>query len=238
MTTTVLFDVGSTLLHPSPPIAETFARVASERGHDLTVQDVEPHIPAMDAFYEREYLRDGDFWCSHEGSVAIWLEQYRFLSYALGLEKDAEGLAEGVQAAYRRADHWSLYSDVLPCLRALKEQGASLGVVSNWNADLAFLLRDLRLLPYFDVVVSSAEAGCRKPDPVIFELALKRLGSTADGAVHVGDRPDADGDGSSAAGIRSLIIDRYETQGGCGYRRVRRLTEVVDVLEEHANMRG
>lgn len=238
MTTTVLFDVGSTLLHPSPSIAETFARVAVGRGHSITVQDVEPHIPGMDAFYEREYLRDGDFWCTHEGSVEIWLEQYRFLSQSLGLEEDAESLAEGVQDAYRCADHWGLYSDVLPCLKALKEWGASLGIVSNWNADLAFLLHDLRLLPYFDVVISSAEVGYRKPDPIIFELALERLGSTPDGTVHVGDRPDADGDGSSAAGIHSLIIDRHETQGGCGYRRMRKLTEIVDVLEDHATMSG
>ena len=73
MTEAVFFDVGSTLIRPCPSVAETFARVAAERGHDLTVRDVEPHMPAMDAYYEAEYLRDGDFWCSHEGSVAIWL---------------------------------------------------------------------------------------------------------------------------------------------------------------------
>lgn len=74
MTEAVFFDVGSTLIRPCPSVAETFARVAAERGHDLTVRDVEPHMPAMDAYYEAEYLRDGDFWCSHEGSTAIWLD--------------------------------------------------------------------------------------------------------------------------------------------------------------------
>ena len=41
-------------------------------------------MPALDAYYEAEYLRDGDFWCSHEGSVAIWLEQYRYLCHLIG----------------------------------------------------------------------------------------------------------------------------------------------------------
>ena len=32
------------------------------------------------------YLRDGDFWCSHEGSTAIWLDQYRYVCHLAGIE--------------------------------------------------------------------------------------------------------------------------------------------------------
>ena len=154
MTEAVFFDVGSTLIRPCPSVAETFARVAAERGHDLTVRDVEPHMPAMDAYYEAEYLRDGDFWCSHEGSTAIWLDQYRYVCHLAGIGHDAEGVAQTVHEAYRRAECWETYADVTACLRALKERGYALGVVSNWDAGLEGLLRDLRLLPYFDTVVS------------------------------------------------------------------------------------
>ena len=100
MTEAVFFDVGSTLIRPCPSVAETFARVAAERGHDLTVRDVEPHMPAMDAYYEAEYLRDGDFWCSHEGSTAIWLDQYRYVCHLAGIGHDAEGVdgARGLSA--------------------------------------------------------------------------------------------------------------------------------------------
>ena len=171
MTEAVFFDVGSTLIRPCPSVAETFARVAAERGHDLTVRDVEPHMPAMDAYYEAEYLRDGDFWCSHEGSTAIWLDQYRYVCHLAGIGHDAEGVAQTVHEAYRRAECWETYADVTACLRALKERGYALGVVSNWDAGLEGLLRDLRLLPYFDTVVSSAVVGYRKPNPVIFNLA-------------------------------------------------------------------
>ena len=226
----VFFDVGSTLLYPSPSVAETFARVAQERGHGLTVRDVEPHMPAMDAYYEAEYLRDGDFWCSHEGSVAIWLDQYRYVCHLTGIAHDAEGMAACVHEAYRTGDQWALYPDVAACLRALKERGLALGVVSNWDAGLEGLLRDLRLLPYFDTVVSSAVVGYRKPDPVIFDLACEQLGVEAKRVVHVGDRPDADGDGAAAAGIRPVIIDRHDAEAGCGYTRVAALTDLVDLL--------
>lgn len=230
MTEAVFFDVGSTLIRPCPSVAETLARVAAERGHGVSVRDIEPHMPAMDAYYEAEYLRDGDFWCSHEGSTAIWLDQYRYVCHLAGIGHDAEGVAQSVHACYRRADHWELYPDVVDALRGLKERGHALCVVSNWDAGLEGLLRDLRLLPYFDAVVSSAAVGYRKPDPVIFDLACELMGVRAEACVHVGDRPDADGDGASAAGVRPVIVDRHDAEAGCGYERVGALTDLLELL--------
>ncbi len=226
----VLFDVGSTLIDPSPSVAETFARVAAERGHTLSLCEIEPHMPAVHGLYEAEYLRDGDFWCSHEGSTAIWLDQYRFLCHLTGIAHDAEDMASAVHGCYRRADHWMIYDDVSESLRALKEHGLQLGVVSNWDSGLESLLRDLRLLPYFDVVVSSADVGYRKPDPVIFQLALEQLGVEASEALHVGDRPDADGEGALAAGVKPLIIDRCGAESDCGFDLVSSLAEILPAV--------
>ena len=136
MVEAIFFDVGSTLIRPCPSVAETMARAAAERGHALTVRDFELHMPAMDAYYEAEYLRDGDFWCSHEGSTAIWLDQYRYVCHLAGIGHDAEGMAAAVNGAYRHAASWEVYADVAGCLRALKERGLALGVVSNWDAEL------------------------------------------------------------------------------------------------------
>ena len=44
MTEAVFFDVGSTLIRPCPSVAETFARVAAERGHDVTVWEKSKQI--------------------------------------------------------------------------------------------------------------------------------------------------------------------------------------------------
>lgn len=226
----VLFDVGNTLIFPCPSVAETLARVATERGHDVRVEDIRAHMPAMNAYYEAEYLRDGDFWCSHEGSTAIWLDQYRYVCHLAGLEHDAEGIAQAVHACYRRADHWSVYSDVATCLTSLKKAGCRLGVVSNWDAGLEGLLRELGLLPYFDFVISSAVVGYRKPDPVIFELACEQACVNPTAAVHVGDLPSADGDGACAAGIRPIIIDRYGVEVECDYECVSSLSDVAGLL--------
>lgn len=226
----VFFDVGGTLLRADPPVAEVFAQVASELGHEVTVRDVEPHMADFEAYYEREYLRDGDFWCSHERAVQIWLDMYTLLCHACGFGEDAPRVSQAVYDAYLDAARWSLYDDVETCLKGLKRRGFRLAVISNWDASLQNLLRGLSLLPYFDLVISSAEVGCRKPSAAIFDIALERMGVPAAQAVHVGDLPEADGDGACGAGIRPVIIDRAGALESCAYERVGRLTDLVSLL--------
>ena len=76
----VFFDVGGTLLHADPSVPEVFTLVARRRGNDITVRDVEPCMVDVDAFYNEEYARDGDFWCVHERAVQIWLDMYTMMS--------------------------------------------------------------------------------------------------------------------------------------------------------------
>jgi putative hydrolase of the HAD superfamily len=69
-------------------------------------------------------------------------------------------------------------------------------------------LAALGIEPLFTVVVLSDELGRehRKPSPVPFRAALDALGVAATDVVHVGDRPDKDVRGASAAGIRAVRV--------------------------------
>jgi putative hydrolase of the HAD superfamily len=97
----------------------------------------------------------------------------------------------------------SLAFDLVPGGREacdeLLQAGLRLCVVSNWDIGLAEHLQRLGLdLP----VATSAEAGAAKPDPAVFELALRRLGVAEPArTVHVGDDA-ADEAGARAAGMR------------------------------------
>lgn len=226
----VLFDVGGTLIHAFPDVAETFVEVAQRRGHDIALQSVLPFMDEVNGYYEKEYVRDGDFWCSHERAKQIWIDMYSMLAGFVGLEHDARSLSAEIYEAYLHADHWQCYEDVSEALRALKTAGVRLGVVSNWDASLEGLLRELGLLPYFDDVVASAAVGYRKPNPIIFDLALERMGVAPERALHVGDLPEADGDGASSAGITPAIIDRDNRHAGCAYRRIASLKEIAGLV--------
>ncbi len=83
---------------------------------------------------------------------------------------------------------------------ALRARGLLLAVVANWDCALPEHLAAVGLLDRFDTVVTSARAGAAKPDPAIFQLALRELGVEPGRAVHVGDEP-LDEEGARAAGL-------------------------------------
>ena len=228
MASVVFFDIGGTLLFDDPPVPEVFTRVANRRGHHITVRDVEPCKQLADDYYQSEYLRDGDFWCVHERAVQIWLDMYALMADFCGI-RDAD-LPQAVYDEYLNPDNWSLFRDAPACLKGLKRRGFKLGVISNWDATLENLLRNMGYLPYFDEVVASAAVGCRKPGSAIFEIALERMGVNASEAVHVGDLPEADGEGAAGAGIRPIIIDRAGRHDNCEFERVSLLTDLVSLL--------
>ena len=227
-TEVVFFDVGGTLIHDDPPVPEVFANVARARGHAVTVRDAEPHMAEVNAYYQSEYLHDGDFWCVHERAVQLWLDMYALLADRCNIRDP--GLPQAVYDEYLLAKNWSTFPDVEACLRGLKRRGFRLAVVSNWDATLEELFRRIGLLPYFDEIVSSATVGCRKPSKAIFEIALERMNAHPEQAVHVGDLPEADGDGAHGAGIRPVIIDRVGRWDDIPYERVQLLTDLVSLL--------
>ncbi len=103
---------------------------------------------------------------------------------------------------------FQLYDDVLPCLKALREGGFRMAVISNWDNSLHRTLRMFGLAEYFEHVVASMEEGVEKPDPRLFHITLDRLGVEPDKDIHVGDNPLDDWQGAKSAGMRALIIDR------------------------------
>lgn len=226
----VFFDVGSTLLEPDPPVEAVFAEIVQSYGYDLTVDDVQPHMGAVDEFYEAEYLKDGDFWADPGRSVQIWLDMYEFLSFRLGLEEHARAIASDVYREYAKPSHWKPYPDVVACLKALKRAGKRLAIVSNWDPALTGIIQGLGLGAYFEEITSSADVGYRKPDPEIFRLTLERMQLDPAHAIHVGDIPEADGDGASSAGITPVIIDRECRLGKISYISVNSLLALPEMV--------
>ena len=103
---------------------------------------------------------------------------------------------------------FELYVDVQPVLRALKGRGLRLAVVSNWHRGLDSFCHETNLSHLLDAVVSSSDIGIEKPDPRIFDEAVRQLRVKRDRIVHVGDLPEDDFGGAVRAGLRAILIDR------------------------------
>lgn len=109
---------------------------------------------------------------------------------------------------FETADPWFVYPDVLPALEYWRKQGISLAVVSNFDSRIHSVLPALGLSAYFDSVTISTEVGAAKPDPRVFETALKKHGCLATEAWHIGDSRREDCDGAKNLGIRAIWLKR------------------------------
>jgi putative hydrolase of the HAD superfamily len=92
------------------------------------------------------------------------------------------------------------------CLKRLKSAGFTTAICSNWGWDLHEDLSRTGVLEYVDYLVSSAQAGYRKPHPRIYQSVLSLAGCTAKDAVFIGDSLRTDVLGPQSSGIRSLLL--------------------------------
>ncbi|WP_036830665.1 HAD-IA family hydrolase, partial [Photobacterium sanctipauli] len=69
--------------------------------------------------------------------------------------------------------HWRLFPDVVPALTQL-QQVSPLAVITNGFAfQQQAKLQDTNISEFFRFVVTSEQVGVAKPDPIIFQQAVK-----------------------------------------------------------------
>ena len=97
------------------------------------------------------------------------------------------------------------YPESRACLQRLSQR-FHLGVIANQPLGTADRLARYGLLPYLQVVASSAEEGVCKPDPALFQIALERAGCPPERALMAGDRLDNDIAPAKRLGMMTLWI--------------------------------
>lgn len=123
----------------------------------------------------------------------------------------AEALSVGLDAAEAlpllgEAIRYEPTRGAAATLATLRQTGIRLAVVSNFDTSLARVLAVTDLAEHFELVLSTAELGIRKPDPAVYTAAAERLGSVPQRLVHVGDDPRGDVDAALAAGYRAAVL--------------------------------
>jgi len=109
-----------------------------------------------------------------------------------------------------------LYDDVLPTLIYLREKNIKLAIISNTIFEGKLHDDDLKRLgifEYFDFAIYSSDAGVRKPDPVIFKIALEKLKVQSNKAIFVGDRLYDDIKGAKSVGMIAILKEKRPFTG-------------------------
>jgi len=125
------------------------------------------------------------------------------------------------------------FSDAQETIQRLAKRRVKLGIISNVSSHEVALgiLNKVRLRKYFDLIVTSALIGIRKPDPGIFRYALFRVGIPARQTVIVGDSVRHDIEGGFAAGVKTVLVNRHGVTSPLANFQFTRLADAVSTLE-------
>lgn len=116
-----------------------------------------------------------------------------------------EPLAQALYAVESDTSLNPFATDVAPTLTALRQRGVRVGVLSDIHVDVRPAFAAAGLGGLVDSFTLSFEHGLVKPDPALYAAALAGLGTTAEGALMVGDRSVPDG-GAVEAGLSALLL--------------------------------
>ena len=207
----IFFDLGSTLIYskdPWPPIYEKADKALVEVLHQAGIPlEINPFCCEFGSFLDSYYAERGT------GTV----EKTTFSLLAEILDQKGfnhippSTLRSALDAMYSiTQQNWHLESDAIPTLKTIREAGYRLGMISNTSDDtnVQQLVDHFELRPYFDIILTSAGCGIRKPEERIFNLALDFFGLPAEQTAMVGDMLEADILGANQLGIYSIWITR------------------------------
>lgn len=106
--------------------------------------------------------------------------------------------------------YWVLEEDTIQTLSKIKQMGFLLGAISNAGDDwdVQTLVDKAQIRRFFNVILSSAAFGVRKPDKRIFKHVMSILRVKPENVLMIGDTLDADIRGANDSGIYSVWITR------------------------------
>ena len=140
-----------------------------------------------------------------KGSYDAWCERrLRAFFRTCGVTESVLDGAVAASDAIRATERVVVFEQTIAALEELRRRGRTIALCSNWDWDLDRHLVANDVVRHVDLVVCSATAGIRKPNPAIFEIVTGALGVDASDVLFVGDDLDADVDGARAAGMRAV----------------------------------
>lgn len=232
----LIFDLGGTLMYFNGDWPEVFTRANEELLRQLSAGGLD--LPG-DEFLREFSARLESYYAERNSEFIEYTTAYvlRTLLGEYGYPDYPEDrLREALRAMYAVSQaHWHPEEEALPTLAGLRQQGYRLALISNAgdDADVQALVDKAGIRPFFEMILTSAAAGIRKPNPQIFQTVLEKLGVAANRAAMIGDTLGADILGARNAGLFAIwITRRADTAANRAQAEVIQPDAVIDSLEQ------
>lgn len=99
-----------------------------------------------------------------------------------------------------------LFEGTFELLEYLKPK-YNLHIITNGFRDLQnYKINNSNLTPYFQTITNSESTGVKKPNPIIFEFALRQANAKRESSIMIGDCIDADVLGAMNCGMDAVLF--------------------------------
>src|SRR3954471_8723658 len=207
--TTIFFDAAGTLIYLPKSVGHHYAFVAERIGLRLDSAHLDRAFADCWKLMPTRSPVDGP---RPDDDKAWWRELVDCVldrvAPKIG-ELDRDAYFEAVYGHFAEAGVWDAYPEVTEVLSNLHGR-FELAIVSNFDGRLRMILEHLGLTKYFAHVFLSSELGADKPDPEIYRRALRLSGKRPDETLHVGDDPERDWEGATAAKLSIFRLQRAQ----------------------------
>jgi YjjG family noncanonical pyrimidine nucleotidase len=224
----VLFDLDDTLFDHRRSARAALTEVHRVHGRDTEYDAFER---AHTRFLEEMHI---EVLAGRIGLDDARRERFRKVFAALGVRLDDRDVAL-TAAAYRdgyKSARRAL-AGAVELLEAVRPHARVAIVTNNLLEEQQDKLEYCGLAALVDVLIASEDVGVSKPDPAIFDIALRRLGATAGEAVMVGDSWANDVAGAARAGIRAVWFNpdrRPVPEEPAGVAAIEALSPATEIL--------
>ncbi len=224
----VFFDLYGTLAGFDPPREEIQARAAAKLGFKVTGEGIDAGYHLADEFMARQNAHRPLRTLNSNEQEAFFSRFEQLVLQGSGHKVDL-AVAGQVWAEVRKQEYRiALFPDVIDGLDLLRTLGLTVSVISNMNTTSEQLCDDMGLTGHVDFAITSGETGYEKPDPRIFKAGLTMAGVKAAQAAFVGDQLESDIYGAENAGMRPVLMDRYN--GHPDYEKHPRVTDMESAI--------
>ncbi|HOY26527.1 MAG TPA: YjjG family noncanonical pyrimidine nucleotidase [Mesotoga sp.] len=216
------FDLDHTILDFERSENETLIEVFKSRGIALNSSQIENY---------RHINRK--WWSMLEKGTAskerVVVERFEEFCNLMDIDFDASELNEEYLTGLSSRAYFLPGAEEF--LHQFKSTGRRMAIITNGVYCVQLnKFRIANLQRFFEFSLSSEEAGYAKPDPRIFEIALKRAGIEKDEAIYIGDSLESDFSGAQKAGIDFIWINPEAEPGKGPLMIARDFVELKAVL--------
>jgi putative hydrolase of the HAD superfamily len=227
----VFFDLYQTLVRYQPTQAELEAKALESLGYRIDAVALDFPILAANEFMYKEIVVRPLSKRTKEEIAALYIEYQRVVLKEAGIKAEEKVLFKLLGAMQQASMDLVLFDDTLPVLTDMKKRGLVTGLISNIEKNMDETIKQLGIASRLDVIVTSLDAGAAKPQPEIFQYAMKKANVTPGVSLYIGDQYSVDMVGAKAAGMKGILIDRagyYQEKLDCP--KIKSLKEVIDYI--------